>query len=265
MHHLVLIIGTSLTLSIGAMQVASKPTEKQIYDTMRSGQEAQFLEQVATGANMDFGFTWTTLKQTPLIRATEINWEQAVQALLEKKVNVNSADDQGKTALFYAVVNNKPKLIGMLVKHNATIDHQNNDGNTPLHQAILMNKLDAAKELLRQGAKTDIKNASNQTAFQMAAQIGSPELIKHIITLAKQRPTMETIQEMKALVEAKKEKQEKSITPPITQIAESKATIEYLENIIKTGNIPTEQEAAVVSSSSAPAEKKGRFLSWLNW
>ena len=123
------------------------------------------------GANPNFkGFKGVT----PLMEALEVNNTDIVQWLLsDKLVDVDIANDNGNTALHYAVRFNKKDaiLIAELANYmkNESVNLVNNSGKTALIQAVEFNNVRAVEGLLSvKSVDWEIKDKKNRTLLDLA-------------------------------------------------------------------------------------------------
>lgn len=78
-----------------------------------------------------------------------------VKNLIESGADVNLCDKDGKSALFYAILQCNTELVEILIENGAEINLCDKDGKTPLYYAISKNNKDIVKTLLDN--KADIK------------------------------------------------------------------------------------------------------------
>jgi ankyrin repeat protein len=82
-----------------------------------------------------------------------------------KKCNVLKRDEHGRTLIFLAVMNEKPKILRYLVKRWPSIDinAENDSGNTPLHAAVNKGKLELVEIVLESlsNSLSSIKPSTN--------------------------------------------------------------------------------------------------------
>ena len=84
-----------------------------------------------------------------------------VQLLVARKVDVNSQDMYGNTALHYACDKGRKNVVEFLVENGSdpnVVDHR---GNTPIHNACSVNDLSIVHVLLKHGAKGDHLDHAN--------------------------------------------------------------------------------------------------------
>ncbi len=74
---------------------------------------------------------------TPLMQATDNKKEETVQFILEKQPDkdINIKDNNGKSALIYAVERNLKEPLKMIINKKADVNASDNSGQTPLQYA----------------------------------------------------------------------------------------------------------------------------------
>ena len=113
------------------------------------------VELIEAGANMD---TKSYCGDAALIYATKEEKIYCVQKLIELGANVNIQGEYGRTALMRAfhVVNGSGKFIEALLEGGANPDIMDNDGMTALGWAIEREDLDSMDKLISAGATPSI-------------------------------------------------------------------------------------------------------------
>ncbi|KAI3657938.1 hypothetical protein MP638_000250 [Amoeboaphelidium occidentale] len=74
--------------------------------------------------------------KTPLMMSIENLSDASIQFLLQWNADIHLADNNGNTAIHYAVMTGQEKYIKLLLKRNAVCDAKNNDGKTPVDLAV---------------------------------------------------------------------------------------------------------------------------------
>lgn len=74
--------------------------------------------------------------KTPLMMSIENLSDASIQFLLQWNADIHLADNNGNTAIHYAVMTGQEKYIKLLLKRNAVCDVKNNDGKTPVDLAV---------------------------------------------------------------------------------------------------------------------------------
>nr|XP_009671043.1 PREDICTED: 2-5A-dependent ribonuclease [Struthio camelus australis]XP_009671044.1 PREDICTED: 2-5A-dependent ribonuclease [Struthio camelus australis] len=109
--------------------------------------------------------------------------------LLDCGVDVNSRDENGKTALILATEMKSLDLVKVLLeKGEADIDDADDEGNTALMVAVKKNNYDIAKLLCEKGARTDVGNLIEE-ANRNRAFILTSLLLKHKAKFVAKSPT----------------------------------------------------------------------------
>ncbi|KAM3383806.1 hypothetical protein ACQJBY_008455 [Aegilops geniculata] len=103
----------------------------------------------------------------------------------ELRVDVDAADDKGRTPLFYAVMSEKIAVVKCLLDHGADPDKADEAGLTPLHAAAGIGDCEMIKLLLAKGAYVD----------PIAEEMGTP---LHLATKEQQVGAMKTLLEHNA-------------------------------------------------------------------
>ncbi|PJD95008.1 MAG: hypothetical protein CK425_09695 [Parachlamydia sp.] len=114
--------------------------------------------------------------KTPLHYAQQVD---IVQYLLEKGANCQLTDKLGRTLLHYAAQDDHLEMIKLLMKNGASIDQKDKEGNPPILIAAEARNFDAVTLLLKSGADVLIKGRNQNTVLLSAAendQLDSVEL-----------------------------------------------------------------------------------------
>ncbi|HET9271276.1 MAG TPA: ankyrin repeat domain-containing protein [Vicinamibacterales bacterium] len=97
----------------------------------------------------------------------------AVRALLAKKVNVNAPQNDGSTALHWAVQRGNSELINLLVRAGANVKAATREGVTPLWLASLNGDPRTLGALLEAGADPNEKLPLGRTPLMIASRTGN--------------------------------------------------------------------------------------------
>ncbi|NXE49396.1 RN5A ribonuclease, partial [Casuarius casuarius] len=109
--------------------------------------------------------------------------------LLDHGVDVNSRDENGKTALILAVEMKSLDLVkALLEKGEIDIDDADDEGNTALMVAVMRNNYSIAKLLCEKGAKTDVGNLIEVADRNRASDLRKL-LLKHEAKFVPKSPT----------------------------------------------------------------------------
>jgi len=143
-----------------------------------------------------------------LIKAARGNSIELAKLLLAKGVNVNTKDEDKKTALMWAVDNNFIELSKFLIENRADVNGKNKNGQTafvmakrrgnqqmvdmlkrhgatipsPISMsAVRNNNIEAVRKAIEQGADVNEKNKNGQTALIIAASKNLLEMAELLI------------------------------------------------------------------------------------
>ena len=119
--------------------------------------------------------------ESPLADLVEQGDIRGAQALLQSGANVNQPQNDGTTALLWAVYQVEEELVGTLLRREADPDIANNYGTAPLLEAARLGNLQLVNQLLDAGADPDISNPDGQTPLMLAALNGSVEIARALV------------------------------------------------------------------------------------
>jgi ankyrin repeat protein len=124
----------------------------------------------------------SALKDHSFFEAALSGEEEKVINLISGGINVNSRDEDGRTALMYAAFNGHSALIDKLVKKEADVNLKDNYGRTALMLAASGPFPAAVKYLLDRGAEPNlVDNEEHFTALMYAAAEGQIEVVKLLL------------------------------------------------------------------------------------
>ena len=106
----------------------------------------------------------------------------AVRAQLQKKTDVNVPQNDGTTALMWAVRYDDLDTADVLIRAGAKVATANRDGATPLELAAMNGSAAMLQKLIKAGADPNIPlSKSGDTALMMAARTGNPAALNALI------------------------------------------------------------------------------------
>ncbi len=106
--------------------------------------------------------------QTPLMLLRHMDTE-LLPLFLDRGVNVNHVDNQGRTAVMLC---GDKDIIKELLRAGADINVADNEGNTALHYVLKSGAVGEARYLIRKGAEYNRPNNQGETAIQIAVEKG---------------------------------------------------------------------------------------------
>ena len=119
--------------------------------------------------------------KTALMVAAKAGYIQLVRLLIVRGANVNQQSHIGSTPLLLASYEGHTNVVRTLIAHNAKVNAKNAIGNTALIAAVVKGHMHIAKLLLENGIDPNIKNMKGNTALILAihtiSQIGITKLL----------------------------------------------------------------------------------------
>lgn len=117
-------------------------------------------------------FALTVAAAAPLVDAVKSGNRAAALALLDQRVDVNTPEPDGTTALHWAVHQNDLDLTERLLRAGANVNAKNDFGVTPMSEAALVGNGALLERLLKAGADVESPNADGQTTLMIVARAG---------------------------------------------------------------------------------------------
>lgn len=113
----------------------------------------------------------------PLIRDAARNVDagaEMVQYLIRKGADVNQEDASGNTPLFHAAIFGNTRVADLLLRAGADIDHLNSEEKiTALYAAIIQEKPETAQFLIQKGANVNLQTSDGFTPAYAAVGVRS--------------------------------------------------------------------------------------------
>lgn len=135
-----------------------------------------------------------------LVDAARKRDKSAVRSLLQQRVNVNSTDVEGMTALHWAAHWNDLETVGVLLKAGANAKAANRYGVTPLHEASTVGNIAIIEALLTAGADPNAPLGEGETPLMTAARTGNVAAVKMLVAHGAQVNARETWRGQTALM-----------------------------------------------------------------
>ena len=104
----------------------------------------------------------------------------AVRALIQKKADVNAAQDDGATALHWAVYRDNVEVVDILLRAGAK-SAPNREGMTPLAMAALYGSAQIVDRLLKSGGDAKALGPNGESMLMFAARNGNPDVIRLLV------------------------------------------------------------------------------------
>jgi ankyrin repeat protein len=142
-----------------------------------------------------------------LVDAVKSGDRAAALALLQQKVNVNTPESDGTTALHWAVQRDDADLVDRLIKAGANVNAKNDYGSTPMSEAAINGNVAILDRLLKTGADVESPNADGQTALMVVARTTNVDAAKLLLSRGPNVNAVEKWREQTALMWAAAESQ----------------------------------------------------------
>ena len=108
--------------------------------------------------------------RTPFMLLADIgDTKELLSLMIERGVNVNHADNEGQTLM---MLDTDKDTIKELLCAGADIDMADNDGNTALYYVLKDGNVEAARYLIKKGADYNHLNNRGETPVQIAVENG---------------------------------------------------------------------------------------------
>lgn len=131
---------------------------------------------VPADSRIDYGENF----ETPLMKAARSGTDAIARLLLERGANVNTKDNEGSTALNFAVDRGHASMVALLLAAKADPNTVNRYMQCPLANAAAAENLEIAEMLLEAKAKTELPGLS-LTPMMFAAFAGNGEMIRLLV------------------------------------------------------------------------------------
>jgi ankyrin repeat protein len=118
-----------------------------------------------------------------LIQAVKRGDPQSVRTLLDNGGNVNAAQNDGTSALAWAVYHDNEPVVDLLVNYGdgADVNAPNEYGINPLHLACMNQNAEMVNKLLRAGADPNNEKWTGETPLMTCANTGTLEAVRALL------------------------------------------------------------------------------------
>jgi len=183
----------------------------------------------------------------------------AVRSLLQRKVDVNSPQVDGTTALHWAVRADDLETIDLLVRAGANVSARNRAGVMPLELAAINGNAAVIERLIKAGADVNKPlNSSGDTALMMASRSGKAEAVKALLDRGAQINAKETWADTTALMWAVSEGNHDVVKLLIERGADVNARTKFVPSATGRGFEGATPVAA--KADQAPEQNAGGLL-----
>lgn len=116
-----------------------------------------------------------------LVDAVKSGDRTTALTLIQQKVNVNTPESDGTTALHWAVQKDDADLVDRLIKAGANVNARNDYGSTPMSEAAINGDAAVMDKLLKAGANVESPNADGMTALMIIARTNNVEAARVLL------------------------------------------------------------------------------------
>lgn len=113
--------------------------------------------------------------------AASKNHVEALRALVENGVNVNTTDPDGNDALQAALKDGEADTVRYLVEHGADADRKRADGITMLMMAVARGDKEIVASVAEKAVHVDERNAKGESALMLAVRGGAQEVVSALL------------------------------------------------------------------------------------
>jgi len=136
----------------------------------------------------------------PLIDAVKQKNKAAVQALLQKRADVNASEGDGATALHWAAYRDDAEIVDLLIRAGAKVNAANDLKITPLYLASVNGNVAIVERLLKAGAHPEAASETGVTPLMEAARTGSVGAVRALLDYEAKVNVKETDRQQTALM-----------------------------------------------------------------
>lgn len=155
--------------------------QRDLLEAARSGHAKDVQKALAAGAHVDGPDEDGITALTYAIVYNSFNGREVIQALLKSKASVVLKDNDGRTPLMFAAQYDKDEYFADLLGAGADVNAKDNDGWTPLIYASLYGRSSEVESLLKAGADPKAQAKDGKTVVLFAVQHGSAASIKELL------------------------------------------------------------------------------------
>ena len=123
----------------------------------------------------------TASAESPLIQAVKSADAAAVRALVQKRADVNSAEADGSTALYWAAERNDLDIARLLIGAGASPAATTRYGATPLTMASLNGNAPLVEMLLKAGADANTATPDGESVLMIASRTGVSAAVQALL------------------------------------------------------------------------------------
>jgi ankyrin repeat protein len=155
--------------------------QSDLFEAAKSGHAKDVQRALAAGAKIDGLDQQGVTAITYAVVYNSFNGREVIRDLLKSKASVKMKSDDGRTPLMFAAQYEKSEHFADLLGAGADINAKDNDDWTPLMYAALYGRSNDVDALLKAGADLRAQATDGKTAVLLAVQHGSEMSIKALL------------------------------------------------------------------------------------
>ena len=187
---------------------------------MRQGRR---LETLVAALVLAVGTTASIEADNPLVEAVKSVDRAAVRSMLQTRPDVNIAESDGSTALYWAAERNDVEIAQLLIGAGANVAARTRYGATPLTMASLNGNAALIETLLKAGADANTATTDGETVLMIAARTGVAAAVKSLLAHGANPNSVENHRGQSALMYAASEGHTETVQALIDGGADAKA------------------------------------------
>jgi ankyrin repeat protein len=184
--------------------------------------------------------------------------KDTLRSLLQRKVDVNTPQVDGTTALHWAVRSDDLEMADLLIRAGANVSAANREGATPMQLAALNGSATMIEKLIKAGADSNAPLSKfGDTALMLASRTGKPDAVKVLLDRGVQVNAKETWGDTTALMWAVSEGHPAVVKMLIDRGADVNARSKFVPSATGRG---FEGATPVASKAGQPPEEHASGL-----
>jgi ankyrin repeat protein len=174
-----LVLPATVLMSLTAVVALSAPADARLAQAVKNGDKATTASLLQQKVDVNSAEPDGTTALHWAVRADDL---ALVDKLIAAGANVQVANRYGVTPMYLASVNGSAAMLEKLLKAGADANEVGTEGETALMTAARTGNVDAAKILLARGATVDAKDEwKGQTALMWATAQKHPDMVKELL------------------------------------------------------------------------------------
>jgi ankyrin repeat protein len=116
-----------------------------------------------------------------LVLSSENGHKEIVQLLIEKGIDINQTDEDGRNALHWASANGHKEIVQLLIEKGIDINQTDEDGENALHLATSNGHKEIVQLIIEKGIDINQTDGDGENALHLASENGNKEIVQLLI------------------------------------------------------------------------------------